>query len=157
MTNLVRGGFALLMLVLVAGCGTSANKTYPTNGPVVPAATLQLTPKISYSLEQIVVAGATLWLINTVYEPLAPNWDITEAKVAEDVYVIDMKLKRFHTGGGGESMMLIKRRAEQLRRENGFASYRIVDYTEGIESSTPVAQRYAQGLIQLVKLEPALK
>ncbi|MDE2584731.1 MAG: hypothetical protein KGN39_04975, partial [Betaproteobacteria bacterium] len=67
------------------------------------------------------------------------------------------KLKRFHTGGGGESMMLIKRRAEQLRRENGFSSYRIVDYTEGIESSTPVAQRYAQGLIQLVKLEPVVK
>ncbi|HYR26124.1 MAG TPA: hypothetical protein VEQ09_09850 [Aquabacterium sp.] len=153
MIGLVRGAQVLLVLALLAGCGSSP-KTYPTNGPVVPPATFQLTPKISYSLEQLVVVGAGLWLINAVYEPLAPNWDITEAKVAEDVYVIDMKLKRFHTGGSGESMLLIKRRAEQLRRENGFASYRIVDYTEGIESSTPVAQRFAQGLVQLVKAAP---
>ncbi len=50
--------------------------------------------------------------------------------------------------------MIIKLRAEQLRRENGFSSYRMVDYSEGIESSTPIAQRYAQGLIQMSRAAP---
>ena len=75
-------------------------------------------------------------------------------KVADNVYVLDLKMKRFHTGGSGEAMMVIKRRAEQLRRENGFASYRVVDYVEGIESSTPIAQRYAQGLVQMARSNP---
>lgn len=156
-----RIAWALILLsTLLGGCKTNLspsdiNGTYPRSGPIVPSATIQLTETISYSLEKILLAGAGVWLINAVYDPLAPNWEITEAKVAEDIYVLDMKLKRFHTGGTGESMMLIKRRAEQLRRENGFAAYRIVDYTEGIESSTPVARRFSQGLVQLVKADNA--
>lgn len=147
---LFAGCFFLASCSNLNGLGGS----YPHNGPAVPSATIQLTDTIAYSLEKLLVAGAGAWLLYNIYDPLAPNWAVVEAKVADDIYVLDLKMKRFHTGGSGEAMLVLKRRAEQLRRENGYASYRIVDYYEGIESSTPIAQRYAQGLIQMTRLAP---
>ncbi len=148
--------FSIAVVLALGACTSlrSLDGNYPNNGPLLPQGNLQLTSTISYSLEKLVVAGAGAWLLYQIYDPLAPNWQIVEAKVSENVYVFDLKMKRFHTGGSGEAMMVIKRRAEQLRRENGFASYRVVDYVEGIESSTPVAQRYAQGLVQMARSSP---
>ncbi len=148
--------FSIAVVLALGACTSlrSLDGNYPNNGPLLPQGNLQLTSTISYSLEKLVVAGAGAWLLYQIYDPLAPNWQIVEAKVSENVYVFDLKMKRFHTGGSGEAMMVIKRRAEQLRRENGFPSYRVVDYVEGIESSTPVAQRYAQGLVQMARSSP---
>lgn len=142
--------------LLLAGCAKwdSVGGSYPHKSSLLPNAQIKLSETISYSLEQIVLTGAGAWILYNIYDPLAPNWEVVEAKVADNVYVLDLKMKRFHTGGSGEAMMVIKRRAEQLRRENGFASYRVVDYVEGIESSTPIAQRYAQGLVQMARSNP---
>jgi len=142
---------ALAACLYISGCAkwASVGGDYPHNSTVVPSANLKLTDTISYSLEKLVVSGVGAWLLYNIYDPLAPNWEVVEAKVSEDVFVLDLKMKRFHTGGSGEAMLVIKRRAEQLRRENGFASYRVVDYYEGIESSTPIAQRFAQGIVQM--------
>lgn len=148
--------FSITTILALGGCTSfrSLDGNYPNNGPLLPQGNIQLTSGISYSLEKLVVAGAGAWILYNIYDPLAPNWAVVEAKVADNVYVLDLKMKRFHTGGSGEAMMVIKRRAEQLRRENGFASYRVVDYVEGIESSTPIAQRYAQGLVQMARSNP---
>jgi hypothetical protein len=51
-------------------------------------------------------------------------------------------------------MLVLKRRALQLQHQHGYAGYRILDYSEGIESGTPVAQRYSHGIVQLVRAEP---
>lgn len=148
---------ALILALLSSSACTSFRSldgNYPNNGPLLPESKLQLTSSISYSLEKLVVAGAGAWLLYTIYDPLAPNWEIVEAKVSPDVYVFDLKMKRFHIGGSGEAMLVIKRRAEQLRRENGYTRFQVVDYAEGIESSTPIAQRFAQGIIQLSPPRP---
>ncbi len=152
----MRSFFLFVALTLLSGCSnwSSVGGTYPHKGPAIPAATIQLSENISYSLEKLLLTGAGAWVLYNIYDPLAPNWEVVEAKVTDNVYVLDLKMKRFHPGGAGEAMMIIKRRAEQLRRENGFASYRMVDYSEGIESSTPIAQRYAQGLIQMSRAAP---
>lgn len=144
---------ALFGSLLLVGCARwdSVGGSYPHKSSLLPNAQIKLSETISYSLEKIVLTGAGAWILYNIYDPLAPNWEVVEAKVADNVYVLDLKMKRFHTGGSGEAMMVIKRRAEQLRRENGFASYRVVDYVEGIESSTPIAQRYAQGLVQMAR------
>ena len=65
-----------------------------------------------------------------------------------------MRAKSFRTGGDGESGLILRRRALQLQRERGFAGYRIAEYTEGIESSTPFTHRFAEGIIQLVSVAP---
>jgi hypothetical protein len=48
-------------------------------------------------------------------------------------------------------MQALKRRASQLQYENGFASYQILEYTEGIDSHTIGARRVAEGTIRLVR------
>ena len=96
--------------------------------------------------------GALLYII---YDPLAPNWRIEEQALNEDTYYLSMRAKSFRTGGDGESVQILKRRALKLQREKGYASYRILDYSEGIESSTPLTHRVSEGTIQLVKKQSA--
>ncbi|MBK7355540.1 hypothetical protein [Propionivibrio sp.] len=87
-----------------------------------------------------------------IYDPLAPNWSIEEQMLNEDTYYLSLKAKSFRTGGDGEAMQVLKRRALQLQRERGYAGYRILDYSEGIESSTPLTHRVSEGTIQLVRV-----
>lgn len=130
---------------------------------------LKLTESIEIQPETGAVAGA-LGVLNTVtlfhhslfspheaalfyiiYDPLAPNWKIEEQSITDDTYYLMMRAKSFRTGGDGESMQILKRRALKLQREKGYADYRILDYSEGIESSTPLTHRVSEGTIQLVK------
>lgn len=85
-----------------------------------------------------------------IHDPLAPNWEIQETRVSEDVFHMQLRMKRYHKGGEGESMLILKRRAAQLQRELGYGSYRILDYMEGIDSQTLGARRFGEGSIQLV-------
>ncbi|QEL64377.1 hypothetical protein OTERR_09010 [Oryzomicrobium terrae] len=136
-------------LSLVAGC-SNLDGTYPSTSSVIPNAKVQLTAAKAYTFEQIALtagAGAILYL---VYDPLAPNWSIQEVRLDDRTYRMALKLKRFHIGGSGEASQIFRRRAEQLRRETGAASYRVLEYTEGVESGTPQAQRVAEGAVELV-------
>ena len=40
-------------------------------------------------------------------------------------------------------------RAERIVREYGYAGYTVLEFGEGVESNVPIAQRVAQGIIQL--------
>jgi len=93
----------------------------------------------------------TFGLAYLIYDPLAPNWDIEETRVSEDVFYVQLRMKPYHTGGEGESMVVLKRRAGQLQRELGYTGYRILDYSEGIESRSMAARRYGEGNIRLVR------
>lgn len=90
-------------------------------------------------------------LAQQVYEPFVRNWEIEEELVEPDTYHISLKMKRYHTGGAGESMQALRRRALQLQREHGFSGYQILEYTEGVDSGLIGAQRIADGLIRLVR------
>ena len=70
--------------------------------------------------------------------------------MGKDSYFVSLRAKSFRTGGDGEAIQILKRRAMQLKRERGYEDFRIVDYSEGIESSTPFTHRYSEGTIQLV-------
>ena len=93
--------------------------------------------------------------IYLVYDPLAPNWEIEESRLNEDTYRFSLKMKRYHTGGAGESIQILKRRAGKLQYEQGFAGYQILEYTEGIDSQTIGARRMAEGTIKLVQRQQA--
>jgi len=139
-------GATLIAGACLAGCGGT---------PLIPNETIQLTAKTGISLSSlatVAVVGAAIYL---VYDPLAPNWEIEEAKLSPDVYRFSMKMKRYHTGGAGESVQILKRRASQLQYENGFSSYQILEYTEGIDSQTIGARRMAEGTIRLVQRQDA--
>jgi hypothetical protein len=106
-------------------------------------------------MSTIVTALAVVGAIYLVYDPLAPNWEIEESRLNDDTYRFSMKMKRYHTGGSGESLQILKRRASQLQYEQGFAEYHIMEYTEGIDSHTIGARRVAEGTIKLVQREQA--
>jgi hypothetical protein len=99
----------------------------------------------------LIVIGA----IYLVYDPLAPNWEIEESRLNDDTYRFSLKMKRYHTGGAGESIQILKRRASKIQYEQGFSGYQILEYTEGIESQTIGARRMAEGTIKLVQRQQA--
>ena len=144
-----------ILLALVA-CGSAETKTVPSSGSLLPNATVQIGPTIAYSVEQIAVAGAAAAVLYVVYDPLAPNWRIEETPLTDDTYRLSLRAKSFRVGGDGEAIQVVKRRALQLQRERGYSGFRIVDYTEGVESSTPLTYRYGEGTVQLVKAPASL-
>ena len=90
-------------------------------------------------------------LLYIIYDPLAPNWTIKERALNANTYQLSLRAKHFRVGGDGESLQIVKRRAQQLQHEKGFTSYRLLDYSEGIESATPFTYKVSEGTIQLVK------
>ena len=139
--------FITAVAISVAGC-SSATKTA---SPLIPDKAIQLTAKTSLKLSTLATGLAVAAAIYMVYDPLAPNWEIEESKLNEDTYRFSLKMKRYHTGGSGESIQILKRRASQLQYEQGFANYQILEYTEGIDSQTIGARRMAEGTIKLVQ------
>ena len=100
-------------------------------------------------------AAVVVAAIYFVYDPLAPNWEIEESRLNDDTYRFSLKMKRYHTGGAGESIQILKRRASKIQYEQGFSGYQILEYTEGIESQTIGARRMAEGTIKLVQRQQA--
>lgn len=129
--------------------------TATTTSPLIPDQSLQLTAKTAITFAKL-ASGAILGaVVNFIYDPLAPNWEIEESRLSDDTYQFSLKMKRFHTGGAGESIQIVKRRASQLQLEQGFASYQLMEYTEGIDSHTLGARRVAEGTIKLVSRQQA--
>jgi len=130
---------------VLAGCSAAGSAK-----PLIPDKVIQLTANSALSLSNIATGLAVIGAIYLVYDPLAPNWEINESRLNEDTYRFDMKMKRYHTGGGGESFQIMKRRASQLQYERGYSGYQILEYTEGIDSETLGARRVAGGVIRML-------
>lgn len=144
-------GCLLGAVVILAGCSTPGG----AGAPLIPDKTIELTPALKLSLAGVVSGALVLGAIHTIYDPLAPNWEIEESRISEDTFRLSLKMKRYHTGGAGESIQVARRRAEQLQGVLGYGSYRLLEFSEGIESQTLGARRVAEGTIKLVKRESA--
>ena len=97
------------------------------------------------------VYDSGIGLVKLILDPLAPNWEIEESRLAEDTYRYELRMKRFNTGGAGEAMQILRRRATQLQRERGYGGYELLEYTEGIESLTFGSQRVAEATVRLTQ------
>ena len=112
---------------------------------LIPNKSYNLTPAVSLSVENILLGAALYWAV----DPLAPNWQLEQVPLGADRVRISLRKKRFTSGGDGEAAQLFARRAEQVAHDGGYAGYTLMEYTEGIESTLPLAQRVARGVIQL--------
>ena len=154
--------------LLLAACGTTTaindgvdavRAEAPVNVGSVPvgvdtavvAGALALAPTVTL-FGHSVFSPAEAALFYIIWDPLAPNWRIEERVVDEQTYHLALRAKNFRTGGDGEAIQVLKRRALKLQREKGYASYRILEYSEGIESATPFSYRVSEGTIQLVNI-----
>lgn len=134
------------------GTDSKGNTRYnvPAN-PIVPNASLRLTPNVSISLESMLIGAAVFYFV----DPLSPNWEGEMKRLSEDTYSINLRSKRFRsTGGDGEAGRVFKRNADQIVREGGFAGYDVLAYSEGIESEVIGALRYAEGTIRVSRKSP---
>jgi len=149
-TSRGRAAAAWLVAAVTTGCNTiSANPgvTDAVGNPVstlIPNKTYNITPALALSVENILLGAAIFWVV----DPLAPNWQWQQAPLGADRVRIALRKKRFTSGGDGEAAQVFARRAEQLAREGGYAGFSVIEYTEGIESTLPLAERVAQGVIR---------
>lgn len=120
-------------------------------GPLVPDVMLQPTPSIAYPLEKLVYWGLWVGAAWLILDPLAPNWDIEETRLPQDHVHVQLKMKRYTSGGAGEARELFHRRAKQLMREGGYARYEVVEYAESLTSAFYGGQRQASGVIRLTR------
>lgn len=142
----------LLRLVICAGTAgllgaCTGMPGISSQNQIIPPDAIPISRSINIPLESALAAA----VVFAVIDPLAPNWAIEEMRLNDTRYRIAMRKKRFTTGGDGEAMPAFYRRAEQLVRDNGAASYRIVEFSEGVDSGVPIAQRVAQGVVEIVR------
>lgn len=140
-----------LAVAMTAGCAAVSKNPSATDAAgnaistLIPNKTYNLTPAVGLSVENILLGAALYWAV----DPLAPNWQLEQVPLGADRVRISLRKKRFVSGGEGEAAQLFARRAGQLARAGGYAGYTVMEYTEGIESTLPLAQRVSQGVIQL--------
>jgi len=143
---------ACLVVALTGGC-TSMVRHNPgvtdasgaAVSTLIPNRGLQLSPSMALNVETLLL-GSALFL---AVDPLAPNWQLEQAPIGADRVRISLRRKRFASGGDGEAAQVFARRAGQIAREGGYTGYTVMEYTEGIESTLPLAQRVSQGVIRL--------
>jgi hypothetical protein len=133
------------VLMLLGGC--AGMEGVRSNNMIIPPDLLPISRSLQIPLESAVAAAAVI----AVIDPLAPNWQIEEMQLNDNRYRLALRKKRFTTGGDGEVMPAFYRRAEQLVREHGAAGYRIVEFSEGVDSAVPISQRIAQGVIEILR------
>lgn len=136
---------------VLAACASDSVRSVPTSGSAIPDYTLKVSPSLAIGLEKIVYWGALAGIAYVILDPLAPNWEIEEAPLGEDHVHFSLRMKRYYSGGAGEAQALFHRHAKEIMRLNGFDGYKVVEYTEGLESSILGAQRTATGVVQLTR------
>lgn len=161
---MISGRIALLaagIAISVSACATRL-ESIPPSGSIIPGeGKVQVTPNTGYSYSELLLWPVTTWALDQiwsdplklyfVYQPFAANWSIEEAALDDSTYYVRLQAKRYRTGGDGEAMSVLKRRAKQLQHERGFVAYRILEYSEGIESTTIASQRYSEGIVQFAR------
>ena len=95
------------------------------------------------------VASSVGAISNIVIEQLVPGWSIEQTRIGDKLFRIEVRRKRFTSGGDGEAAQVIYRHAEQITRRYGYSSYTVMEFTEGIDTMFLVSQRVAQSVIQV--------
>ena len=134
---------AAAALVALGGCSNMDDYSGPRT--LIPAKTLNVSPSLTLSAEGIAAAGALYFII----DPLAPNWKVELEPLTPSRYRINLTMKRFISGGEGESTQVLRRAAEKLQHEKGYSEYASLSYSEGIDSKVTIAQRVASAVIEL--------
>ncbi|MBI4984344.1 MAG: hypothetical protein HZC24_03075 [Rhodocyclales bacterium] len=145
----------LVLAALLAGCGglnlSRVQGNFPKTGTLIPSGNVSLAPSFSIPFEKLVFVGAYAGIAYLVLDPLAPNWEIEEAKIPDDRYLMSLQMKRYYAGGAGEARAVFHRRAAELVRAGDADGYEVLEYTESMNSSVLGSQRVAAGVIQLTR------
>ncbi|MCW5621432.1 MAG: hypothetical protein KIS79_10035 [Burkholderiales bacterium] len=137
-----------ILLCITAACSACS--------PVIPDKSIELTANQSVSYASALGLAAVAAAAYYVVDPLAPNWEVVETQVADNRWRLALRRKNFTTGGDGEAIMLLHRHAERLAETQGYRSYQILQWQEGVQSDMPFAHRWARGEVELREYLPPL-
>ena len=90
------------------------------------------------------------------YDPRAPNWQVRSTKLADNRWRLELRMRRWHTGGDGEAEVVFRERAREIAAEQGYRHFVVLSLVQGIESTAPIAQRWARGEIELTEAMPPM-
>lgn len=127
---------------MLAACGSE---------PLIPDEAVNISPGFHPPLEAVVGVVLVGVVAYYVIDPVAPNWEVKINQLDETRVAINLRKKRFSTGGDGEAREVFRRRAQEIVDDNGLAGYTIVQYSESIDSETTFARRIARGVIVVQK------
>jgi hypothetical protein len=151
--RLLRHSILLALALALAACGMLDKRvtggTIPAHGSLLPNKTINVSPGYATTLEKVVVTAGAAAALYYVYRPLDPNWDAAEVQIGADTFRISLRMKRFYTGGEGEALQVTRQYAENLQAAHGASEYVLLSFSQGIESTTPIAQRVAQATVRL--------
>lgn len=149
---------ALVALPLFAGCGLLDRRLteggVPRGGSLVPDTAIRVAPGYATSVEKLTNAAVAAVVLNYVYQPLDPNWDVADLALSPDTHRFSLRMKRFLIGGEGEAWQIATRYAERLQREKGASGFVFVEFSQGLDSATPFARRVAEGLVRFTDVPP---
>ena len=138
----------IVAAALLGGCGIVETKDSASDSKfLIPNKVVNVSPSLHVPLEGLAAAVGIYFLI----DPLAPNWQVAEEKLGGDRYRISLKMKRFTTGGDGEAIQVFHRSAERIAHDGGFVGFRVLRYSESLESNVLAAQRVGEGVIEMVR------
>lgn len=92
--------------------------------------------------------GLPASVIGPAIAELRASWNAEVNPLSETAYEVTFRMWPLRSGGSGEGMLQLKRRAEKMKRDLGFARYRISEYSEGVESNLPFAQRFVYAVLE---------
>ena len=147
----VSSGLAMLLTSLLAACAAPGEKLGPfdascqAGAAVVAGQPSQLTCGPPQSVARLVNGGVAYPLLDV----LAPNWEARHEALGTDRVRIAMRKTGFVGGREGEAAQLFAQRAGQIAAATGHSGFTILEYTEGIEATFPLAQRVVQGVVRL--------
>jgi hypothetical protein len=143
---------------MFSACGTVDNALVKTpvgaGRSIVPDVPIPVTPRYTSSLASVVEFGVAGAILNYVYQPLDATWDIADIPLAHDTHRLSLRMKRFTTGGEGEAWQTAKRYAERLQAAKGASGFVILEFTSGIDSSTPFARRVSESVVRFNDVPP---
>jgi hypothetical protein len=136
--------FAALVPVaaMLAACGSE---------PLIPDENLMVSPGFHPPVEDVLGVLLIGVVAYYVIDPLAPNWEVKINQLDETRVAINLRKKRFSTGGDGEAREVFLRRAQEIVDDNGLAGYTVVQFSESVDSETTFARRIARGVIVVEK------
>lgn len=139
----------LLVAIAAQLTACSTGQSYPRGWSLIPDVKLNVAKGAQIGAADLVAGVVVLGVAYQVIDPMAPNWTISETRLAPDTVELELTMKRFHQGGDGEAMQVLRRRAEALTREAKAQGYQLTRYEEGLESNW-IAQRHARGQVRLL-------
>lgn len=161
-SEMKRNSLLLLLLSSLAGCSSIATHDSGMVGPgsvakpADPNKTTLVLPDSPALLDhpgeavgRAVANSVGGAVADIVVEQLTAGWRVEQTRIGENRFRIELRRKRFTTGGDGEATQVFYRHAEQIVRKYGYAGYTVMEFGEGVDSMFLVSQRVAQGIIEV--------